>query len=60
MTEISKFQQMNGCSACAHAAPSDPDGKPASAHGANFWCSEFKKPVQTKEGSSCPSWKYEE
>lgn len=59
MVEISKFQQMNGCSACKHAAEKDPEGQPASQLGASFYCLHFGKPVETKDGSACPAWAYD-
>ncbi len=59
MAEPTKFQQMNGCSACKHAAQEDAEGKPAAALGAGFWCKHLKKPVNSKDGSSCPDWAFE-
>ncbi|MCK5032374.1 MAG: hypothetical protein KAS18_02045 [Calditrichia bacterium] len=51
---------MNGCSACIHAAETDPQGKAAASYGAGYWCKQLKKPVETKEGSECQHWKYED
>ncbi len=59
MVDFKKFQQMNGCSACIHAAEKDSDGKTAASFGASFWCSHFVKPVQTKDGADCEKWEYE-
>ena len=58
MAEITKFQEMNGCSACKHTSEKDPEGKDAASYGANFWCKAFGKPVNSKDGSACPSWEY--
>lgn len=60
MAEITKFQEMNGCSACKHAADTSSDGKPASSYGKGFWCNQFGKAVDSKDGASCSSWEYEE
>ncbi len=60
MAEITKFQQMNGCSACKHAAQSDPQGKSAAEYGKGFWCNKLSKAVDSKEGSNCSEWEYEE
>ena len=60
MAEISRFQQMNGCSACEHAASADPGGKSAGTYGAAFWCNRLGKPVETKDGATCPEWKYQD
>jgi len=60
MAEISKFQEMNGCSACKHAADEDGEGKSAAAHGASFWCKNFSKAVDSKDGSACSAWEYAE
>jgi hypothetical protein len=54
---ITKFQEMNGCSACKNASENDPQGKSAASYGANFWCN-FGKAVNSKDGSACPSWEY--
>jgi hypothetical protein len=59
MAEITRFQQMNGCSACVHAAQADPQGKPAAAYGAGFWCVQLGRPVESKDGAACTQWKYE-
>lgn len=59
MTDLSKFQQMSGCGACKNAAQEDPDGKTAASYGASFWCKEFSKPVQVKDGATCEKWEYE-
>jgi hypothetical protein len=60
MAEISRFQQMNGCSACVHASNKDPNGREAGSYGANFWCLKLDKAVHTKDGAACPEWKYQE
>jgi hypothetical protein len=59
MAEVTKFQSMNGCSACKHTAPVDKDGKPASDFGKGFWCKQFEKPVDSKDGAQCEKWEYE-
>ncbi len=59
MAEITKFQEMNGCSACKHAAQQDSGGKPASSYGTGFWCKKLNKGVNSKDGASCQSWEYE-
>lgn len=59
MAEVTKFQSMNGCSACKHIAPADKDGKPASDFGKGFWCKQFEKPVDSKDGAQCEKWEYE-
>ncbi len=51
-----RFQTMNGCSACKHAKESDPAGKPASAHGKGFWCSSLGKAVDSRDGAQCDAW----
>jgi hypothetical protein len=60
MAEITKFQQMNGCSACKHAAEKDPSGTAAATLGGSFWCGEFSKTVNSKDGAECPKWEYAE
>jgi hypothetical protein len=60
MAEITKFQEMNGCSACTHASDEDAEGKSAAAHGASFWCGKAGKPVDSKDGSACSDWEYAE
>lgn len=60
MAEITKFQEMNGCSACKHAAEQNPEGKSAAALGGSFWCTHFNKAVNSKDGSACTSWEYSE
>ncbi len=59
MADLTKFQQMNGCSACKNSAPQDPSGKPASTYGKGFWCKKQGKAVDSKDGGSCPDWAYE-
>ncbi len=56
MAGITKFQEMNGCSACKHAADKDANGKTAASYGANFWCVPLARAVNSKDGSACPSW----
>ncbi len=56
MADIAKFQQMNGCSACRHAAAEDPQGNSAASLGKSFWCPRFEKPVDAKDGATCPAW----
>ncbi len=58
MAEPTKFQQMNGCSACMHSASQDPSGKPAAAHGKGFWCRKNGKAVDSKDGAACADWAY--
>jgi hypothetical protein len=55
----SKFQAMNGCSACKYAAQADKDGKPASSSGKGFWCNLLEKLVDSKDGTQCEKWEYE-
>jgi hypothetical protein len=59
MAEVTKFQEMNGCSACMHAAEGDPAGTPASAHGKGFWCKPLARAVDSKDGGHCEKWAYE-
>jgi len=56
MPEITKFQAMNGCSACKHADEKDPQGQSAASVGKAFWCKQLKKAVETREGAACPAW----
>ncbi len=58
MAEPTKFQVMNGCSACKHASEKDANGKDATSYGANFWCKTQGKAVNSKDGSTCASWEY--
>jgi len=58
MAEITKFQEMNGCSACKHTSEKDAEGKDAASYGANFWCNHLGKPVNSKDGAACPSWEF--
>jgi hypothetical protein len=51
-----RFQQMNGCSACKHAKDSDPAGKPASMLGKGFWCASLGKAVDARDGAECDAW----
>jgi hypothetical protein len=60
MGEISKFQQMNGCSACKHTAGADGEGKPAVSYGKSFWCTKLSKGVDSKDGAECTDWEYAE
>lgn len=60
MAEVTKFQEMNGCSACKHAAPADGDGTAASSYGKGFWCKPLGKPVDSKDGARCGTWAYED
>ena len=53
------FQSMNGCAACQHAAPADPEGKAAAAYGKGFWCGVLGKPVDAKDGAACQRWVYQ-
>ncbi len=59
MAEVTKFQEMNGCSACKFAAQADKGGKPASSYGKGFWCNSLEKPVDPKEGAQCQTWAFE-
>jgi hypothetical protein len=59
MAEVTKFQMMNGCSACKHAAPADKDGKTAASYGKVFWCKLLEKPVDAKDGTQCEKWECE-
>jgi len=56
MAEPTKFQKMNGCSACKHTAPADPAGTPAAAVGKVYWCTKLAKAVDPGDGSACPHW----
>ncbi len=58
MAETKTFQAMNGCAACKHAKDADPDGKPAAVYGKGFWCLAQSKPVDAKDGATCPQWAY--
>ncbi|MDH4231660.1 MAG: hypothetical protein OEW04_06475 [Nitrospirota bacterium] len=60
MPEITKFQEMNGCSACKHASEKDPQGKSAAAYAAGYWCNVLNKAVNSKDGCACPSWECSE
>ncbi len=59
MAEITKFQQMNGCSACKYTAGKDPEGNSTSTYGKGFWCSSLNKAVDSGDGVACASWEYE-
>jgi hypothetical protein len=61
MPEPTRFQQMNGCSACVHAKETDPQGQPAGAAGSgvNFWCLKLATAVATRQGSACEHWEYQ-
>jgi hypothetical protein len=59
MAEVTKFQAMNGCSACKHAAQTDPDGRSPAEEGKGFWCQVLGKAVDSKDGAQCEKWEYE-
>jgi hypothetical protein len=55
MTEITRFQRIDGCSVCKHAKQMDDDGLDPEPAGL-FWCRRFNKTVNWKEGADCPEW----
>ena len=59
MAEITKFQQMNGCSVCKRSKPRVVEGMLAAVSGKGFWCNHVNKAVDSKEGAACPEWAYD-